>query len=135
MKIQNAKYQFIALGLLIFLNLNFFTKLYIISDFYLHRDEISTNLCVQRKVKNNCCQGKCQLEKRLSKASKSSEGNNPVNRTESQQTEFGSLTWMIQFAHISADVARYSKANEFPSTKFTLYFFSPEIPSPPPRFS
>ena len=32
-------------------------------EYYLFKDYIAKNLCVKKDVKNNCCQGKCFLEK------------------------------------------------------------------------
>jgi hypothetical protein len=34
-------------------------------QFQLNREYIAKNLCVKKEVKNNCCQGSCQLSKRL----------------------------------------------------------------------
>lgn len=34
-------------------------------QFQLNREYIAKNLCIKKEVKNNCCQGSCQLSKRL----------------------------------------------------------------------
>lgn len=34
-------------------------------QFQLNREYIAKNLCVKKEVKNNCCQGSCQLSKKL----------------------------------------------------------------------
>jgi len=34
-------------------------------QFQLNREYIAKNLCIKKDIKNNCCQGSCQLSKRL----------------------------------------------------------------------
>ena len=37
-------------------------------SFKINQDRIAKTLCVQKEIKNNCCKGKCHLEKELKKA-------------------------------------------------------------------
>lgn len=50
-----------------------FLKLGVIINWNLNQEFIAKNLCEQRKIKNNCCKGKCQLNKSL----KNIEDNSP----------------------------------------------------------
>lgn len=49
-------------------------------QFQLNRDYIAQNLCVKKEIKNNCCQGSCQLGKKLGDDSqtKNRSGNNSL---------------------------------------------------------
>jgi hypothetical protein len=41
------------------------SELVVYSAFRVNQEYIAKNLCEQRQVKHNCCQGKCQLRKEL----------------------------------------------------------------------
>ena len=45
-----------------------FSKICIYVSFKINQDRIAKTLCVQKEIKNNCCKGKCHLEKELKKA-------------------------------------------------------------------
>lgn len=53
--------------LVLTLLLQSFSKLLIMADFEANREFIAQNLCVQKEIKNNCCQGSCHLKKELEK--------------------------------------------------------------------
>lgn len=42
-----------------------FSRVIILANFEWNREYIAKNLCVKRSEKNNCCQGKCYLEKQI----------------------------------------------------------------------
>lgn len=48
-------------------------------QFQLKREFIAKNLCIKKAIKNNCCQGSCQLSKRLG------EEKNPKNNSSQTQ--------------------------------------------------
>jgi hypothetical protein len=48
-------------------------------QFQLNKEFIAKNLCVKKAIKNNCCQGSCQLSKRLG------EEKNPKNNSSQTQ--------------------------------------------------
>ena len=57
----------ISILLLVVLALPILLKFGIYIDFKIHQESISKELCILKEVPNNCCQGKCQLTKRLKK--------------------------------------------------------------------
>jgi hypothetical protein len=40
-------------------------KSIVLIDFYVHQEEIKSQLCVERFVEESCCQGHCVLQKQL----------------------------------------------------------------------
>ena len=60
--------KFLVIQFVFLLFLQPFTKMYIIVSFYIQRDYIAKNLCELKEVEDNCCRGKCQLEKNLTLA-------------------------------------------------------------------
>jgi hypothetical protein len=46
------------------------SSLVILARFELNKEYIAKNLCVKRKIKNNCCKGSCVLKKELQEAAK-----------------------------------------------------------------
>lgn len=71
-----------------------FTKVYILLNFQVNRDYIAKNLCVKKNEVNNCCKGKCQLQKQLEKDEKkhSSPNNTVKEKTETELFTQTSLT-------------------------------------------
>jgi hypothetical protein len=47
-----------------------FSKVYILVQFQINQDYIAQNLCVKKDIPNNCCKGKCHLQKQLDKDEK-----------------------------------------------------------------
>lgn len=47
------------------------SKFWIFVSFKLNQDYITKTLCIKKEVKNNCCRGKCHLEKALKYATNS----------------------------------------------------------------
>lgn len=48
-------------------------------QYFLFKDYIARNLCVKKDIKNNCCQGKCFLEKQLKAVDESTTENSNNN--------------------------------------------------------
>jgi hypothetical protein len=42
------------------------SRMYIFLSFLANQEEIAKNICVQKEVENNCCQGYCQLTAEMS---------------------------------------------------------------------
>lgn len=59
----------------------------VLLDFELHRSEIIRTKCVQRDrpMEQNCCQGKCHLNKELKKASGASGNERPAPRIQTEE--------------------------------------------------
>jgi hypothetical protein len=49
-------------------------------EYLLYKDYISKNLCIQKDIPGNCCQGKCYLEERLKKATEPIDANRDTNK-------------------------------------------------------
>lgn len=64
---MNDLKMFLIIQFVFLLFLQPISKMYIIVSFYVQRDYIAENLCVMKEVEGNCCHGKCQLKKNLSK--------------------------------------------------------------------
>ncbi len=72
--------RFIKSAILLLVTVVFcFQQWAIIITFDCNRTFIAKKLCVQKKVKHNCCQGKCYLEKSLQKNT-----DNPTSDNKSQ---------------------------------------------------
>jgi len=76
-KISNILAIVLAFGLLV----NVLNKFIIYYTFLLQRDHIIKNLCEQRYEEENTCQGCCQLDKQLEKASEDTESEIPFPTT------------------------------------------------------
>ncbi|WP_026713830.1 hypothetical protein [Flavobacterium daejeonense] len=61
--------SFFSIVLSILLLLPSFGSFFVYTSFKLHQDEIAKTICVQRKLVNNSCNGRCELEKSLKKYS------------------------------------------------------------------
>ena len=69
---------------LLALLLSIFSKAIIVADFYMNRDYIAKNLCLNRKNTAISCAGKCQLSRRLKQDNKDNDSpeRRPDNRNE-----------------------------------------------------
>jgi hypothetical protein len=59
------------------------SELVVYSAFRINQEYIAKNLCEQRQVKHNCCQGKCQLRKELKE---NEQRQSPASSQERQET-------------------------------------------------
>jgi hypothetical protein len=69
------KYRFpfiINAIVIIALNFQWLAQVWVVANFYINREEIIAESCVQRNKPKNCCQGSCQLEASLQKVNQSS---------------------------------------------------------------
>ncbi|MBL7921191.1 MAG: hypothetical protein JNJ40_12810 [Bacteroidia bacterium] len=63
------------------------SKVYILINFQLNREYIAKNLCVKKNEVNNCCKGKCHLQKQLENEDKKLPSSNDSTK-EKTETEF-----------------------------------------------
>jgi hypothetical protein len=65
MQIPRRKYssKWTSLGLLLLFSTQTFLQLLFVIYFHIHRPYFAKNVCVMKKVENNCCQGSCVLKK------------------------------------------------------------------------
>lgn len=59
--------SFFSIVLSVLLLLPSFGSFFVYTSFKLNQDEIAKTICVQRKLVNNSCNGRCELEKSLKK--------------------------------------------------------------------
>ena len=59
--------QWIIWALLIAFSWPYLYKSGVILDFYINRDKIAKENCIQKNIPNNCCKGSCQLNQSLAK--------------------------------------------------------------------
>lgn len=58
--------------MIIALNFQWLAQVWVVANFYINREEIIAESCVQRNKPKNCCQGSCQLEASLQKVNQAS---------------------------------------------------------------
>jgi hypothetical protein len=56
-------------------------------DYVINKDYISTHLCVQKSNPDNCCQGKCYLNKQVQKSQEESKPDQNNNRDDNQNNK------------------------------------------------
>lgn len=66
----------ISILLLFILSFSIGLKTIVVLQWQLNKEYIAKNLCENRKKPNSCCEGKCQLKKRLSKVDKDIDNKN-----------------------------------------------------------
>ena len=83
------------------------------AEYAINKDYIAKNLCVQRNIPNNCCQGRCYLHERLAKTSDPVDNgtdhgkkNNPNKKVEDHLKSNGIFTCLF-VKYISATVFYY----------------------------
>ena len=75
--------QFQAIFLLLTIMFQSFFNLWIAVYWFSNQSYIATELCEKRQVKNNHCQGKCQLNKKLAEANDTAPGKNEAPKSPS----------------------------------------------------
>lgn len=73
------RYANLAFLLLILLTATFKNGVGYIS-FKLNQEYIAKNLCIQKEVENNCCQGKCHLTSQITKTAETNQTEAPVQQ-------------------------------------------------------
>ncbi len=66
-KTKNSLKQFFAIFLSVVLLVPSFGSVFVYLNFKIHQEEIVKNLCIQRQMKENKCNGHCFLSKQLKK--------------------------------------------------------------------
>ncbi len=62
------KIRIFAIIQLVILVLYIFSPILPHIDYAINKDYIAKNLCVKKEIPNNCCQGKCYLNKQIQKS-------------------------------------------------------------------
>jgi len=122
----------IAFILLVIYQIFIFRTFTIIFIFYQNQEYIATELCEQREVLNNTCQGNCHLQKQINKLvneENSQQNTNNIKQTIEENSHSLTSIWKFTTRPICLDLVSN-----------TVYFFSvksvkldPKIP--PPKMS
>lgn len=66
--LKKYRFPFIINAIVIIaLNFQWLAQVWVVANFYINREQIIAESCVQRNKPKNCCQGSCQLEASLQK--------------------------------------------------------------------
>lgn len=77
-----------ALLLVFLVFLQPFGKVMVFVSFKMNQASIAKTLCVKKEIKNNSCQGKCQLKKKLAETSKEESRNLPQKLKEGAEVSY-----------------------------------------------
>jgi hypothetical protein len=100
-------------------------------EYNLFKNYIVENLCVQKNEINNCCQGKCFLEKQISKVEETeNNANNPDEKT--------TINWngTDDYVIVKNRLQEPNIVTEIPLPFFVYIHIAKmeiDIPSPPPK--
>jgi hypothetical protein len=113
---------FLLFGILINSSINLIKYV----NFKINQDYIANNLCVKKAEPDNCCKGKCQLEKELIETEKES---TPKQLKEKFEENFlTDHSKIIDFKNIGIKVAHFTPYSVLNSLgKFNSKFIPPEI--------
>jgi len=115
--------KLVAILLLITFLLQTTSNLWIIVSFYIQRNHIAKNLCVNRFNVNSVCKGKCYLSKKLKENEKKKQ-----NFPDLKQKEF-QLYWqdlyILLFPKNFIDDKQKAFIDNFHSSGFIFSFFHP----------
>jgi hypothetical protein len=98
-----------------------FSKIFILINFQINREYISKNLCVQKKVKDNCCKGSCHLKKQLKEEEKKEES--PANSLKDIK-EFQIFCQNNTFFQFQSDLLLQKSFIPFSNSKIVSVTFS-----------
>lgn len=87
-----------------------FSKIYTLLEFQVNREYIAKNLCVKKNEVNNCCKGKCHLQKQLAEDDKKlpSSDNSTKEKAETEQITHDHPALNLQaYAAVSTINTRY----------------------------
>ncbi len=126
--LKKYRFPFIINAIVIIaLNFQWLAQVWVVANFYINREQIIAESCVQRNKPKNCCQGSCQLEASLQKVNVATTEAGAHPRINIQNFEFFSEL-------IPVDVAIPGKLQLFRSvvnSDKTIIGYFPEIPHPP----
>ncbi|MDR0613038.1 MAG: hypothetical protein LBG45_06095 [Dysgonamonadaceae bacterium] len=100
-------------------------------EYNLFRDYIAGNLCIQKNVAGNCCQGQCYLERQIDRVNETGE-NTASGRTATKQVKceiFDCIKTNL-FSPIQIPFIK-TKQSQFVAVSFARVVI--EIPVPPPQ--
>jgi len=96
-------------------------------EYSFFKDYIAKNLCVKKEIKNNCCQGKCFLEKQIKEVDEnSSENNNSNNNNKKIQNDdskefLGSYLFTFRPVALNLVPQSYWEASKMPGFASVIF--------------
>lgn len=91
--LKKYRFPFIVNTILIVaLNFQWVAQVWVVINFYVHREKIIAESCIQRNKPKNCCQGSCQLQASLKKVNTPSKEDKTVPEIHIQNFEFFAAT-------------------------------------------
>lgn len=117
--------RIIAITIFIALLMQTASRLVIIAQFYINRDYIAKNLCVNRnKPQMNCC-GRCYLRKKLKQDEKNSNSTSLKNDKFQELAFFVPIRLKIIFIQWLNDKTYYLAREKFYQFQYSSNFFHP----------
>ena len=128
-EMRHTKFYTAILTAVMVLNICKYQMPYI--EYSLFGDYIAGNLCVQKNVAGNCCQGQCYLERQIDRVNETGE-NTASGRTETKQVKYEIFDCIRTniFSQIPIPFIK-TKQSQFVTVSFARVFI--EIPVPPPQ--
>ena len=99
-------------------------------EYSLFRNYIVANLCIQKNDANNCCQGKCYLEKQINLVSETD--NTATNQTETKQVKCEIFDYIKTIALSLTQIPPV----KIQQSQFVIFYYARvfiDIPVPPPQ--
>lgn len=84
-------------------------------DYAINKDYIAKNLCIKKDIPNNCCQGKCHLNKQIKKVE------------ETNKTKDNNTNKKIQSKEVNEFISVYIKLPEIFEVGLNCLFFKNEL--------
>jgi len=118
-------YTYILLSVLIFY---IFRPIIPYIEYAVNKDYIAKNLCINRDKPQNCCEGKCYLEKQIKNSAETTTGANEKNSNEKAQNEdvkefIGSHVTLPKV--FETNITLQIKQGSFVSTLIVIFIFVP----------
>ncbi len=108
---KNTLKQILAITFIFLLILQPASRMYVIVSFTINQHYIEKNLCEKKEIKNNCCHGKCFLQKKLAKTEQPSSF--PVLPKSTLEILFITAPTQLLFNNLVTETVR---KNTFPPT-------------------
>lgn len=131
---KTPSYKYYAFTLLFIMVINICRYQIPFIQYYLFKNYIAKNLCVKKDIANNCCHGKCFLEKQLKVASETNpdnEHNKPAQNQKKNISNEENNEFLNSHSHISITPIDETKLQLVNRDATTLQGYASAIYVPP----
>lgn len=125
------KHQFFAILLLFVMVLNIGRYQLPYIEYSLFKGYIAENLCVKKDVANNCCQGKCFIEKQIKLTDETENATQNTNNVNNKKTTSLSLMEFVLFDSYVLNLNEITKLQLFRSETILITTFVSDAFVPP----